>query len=120
MVRHGGPVPRVLGPASLAIRVSLSLLRVGGGLADETSADALPEMRTPSVRDGRHDLSQDTPAASDVVPDDVVGDGPEERGQRPWTSTDSWIGQLPDGMGLAPQIAVCHGPARKGLVDRRG
>ena len=64
--------------------------------------DALPFMRVQGVIDGGHHLSGDTKAVVDVVPCDLVGCEPEERGKCEGHPEDTGVGQLSDGLDVAP------------------
>ena len=97
----GAGVSGLFVPASVAGRVSLSVLRRHQGVAAELGLVAVCELRPQSLGDGRNDLPGYAHPAHGLVPGDVVGDRSEERRQRSGSATGVGSGQLADCLGLA-------------------
>ena len=94
-------------------------LRPDEGLAGTDTAGALSlrGLRTTDLGDGRHDLSRHPDPAAHVVPRYVVGDQPEDRGERQGAPAGLGVGQLRDGVDLAAQVAAGDGAAGARSAD---
>ena len=66
------------------------------GVARATTVVAVRGLRPPDVGDRRHDLPGHADAVGDVVPSDVVGDEPEDGGERLGVAADVGSAQLQD------------------------
>ena len=77
-------------------------------------------LQLPISNDGivRDDISGHAQTSCSVVSSYVVCDKPEDRRECAGTSTDSWIGKLPDCVDLASQIEACYGTARPRRSER--
>ena len=113
-LRHQGAVPRGAGPAALAGRLRLPLLRPSGALrAGGSGSLSMQPVQEADIAHGGHDLPRDQAAADTLVcrhPPDRDG---EERhlvgGTRPPSR-----GQAADGLGRAAQDHGGDGAARGG------
>lgn len=109
-----------------ACRVYLSQLRwpegfrcpcCGRGQAHEPDTLAVPRLWPWRASDSGNGLPSHAVAPAGVVPGDLVGDEPEERGERLGTPTHPGVESLRDGMGNPAQAAASDGPPRSGAVD---
>ena len=103
---------------ALARRLSLSSMRCQQGVGDAGQPLAVCRLPASSLGNRRHDFSGQSFAADHVVSGDVVHHQPEERRQRLGAAARFGIGQLPDGLGTAAQIAAGDGPAGAGPLER--
>ena len=111
----GGGLSGLPFPASVGRRLLLSAMRKPqGAVAGSGHLSAVPSLRASRFRDGRYDFRAYAYAVADLVPRDLVGGDPEERGQRLGAATRAWSGKLRDGMDLAAQDPASHGSPRPG------
>jgi len=76
------------------------------------NAVGMRELWSADFRNGRNDLSRHAHAIDDLVPRYVVGNQPKDGHQRARLAEDPGLGQLPDRLGMASQIAAGNGPPR--------
>ena len=115
---RGGLCP-VSGATSMAGRLHLSWMRrEGGAMAGVSGAPCLPGLPKTGERD-RGDPVPPLPQAPEAVVPGGLGDHqPEVRGKRPGPATRAGAGQLPYGLGVAPQVSSRHGPAGSEQAER--
>ena len=119
-IRDRRGLSRVSGAAPVAGGVSVPALWGAEGVARATTVVAVRGLRPPDVGDRRHDLPGHADAVGDVVPSDVVGDEPEDGGERLGVAADVGSAQLQDRLDVAPQASSGDGASGPRLPHRLG
>ena len=101
-------MPDLLGGFAMGRWFSLSAVWRKQDMADG-KASALRGMPVQVVVDGGDHVSRHAEAVDALVPCDLVGGEPKERGERQGDPADSGAGQLRNRVGVAAQTASCDG-----------
>jgi len=112
-------VSGVSGRAPVASGFSLPALWIGEGMAS-TRPVGVWRVWTPDFGHRRNDLPGHADCTASLVSRHVVGDHPEEWGQRFGIATSTGTETIPDGLDDAASIAPCHGKTGTRLAHRQG
>jgi hypothetical protein len=82
------------------------------GVGNPPGPVAVRRVPAPTLRHRMDDLSRHALAPDSLVPGHLVGDQPEDWGQRPGVTAGLGPGELPDGIDMAPQAPPSHDPPR--------